>query len=127
LDLPMGVRYAMTLTGALLTLSVMFAAGRELARWTPAPTSRGAVALAVVLPAAIGTALIILVNQPVPLSGFAAARIGESAMWLFAAVGAATAPASSHEADGRRTTLPDFAVAGIVIAVVRVMVAGIAL
>ena len=34
---------------------------------------------AVVLPAAIGTALIILVNQPTPLPGFVVARIGEGA------------------------------------------------
>jgi hypothetical protein len=127
IGLPMGARYALTFIGALVTVSVMFAAGRELARRTPTPASRGAVALAVVLPAAIGTALIVLVNQPNPLPGFAAARIGESAMWLFAAVGAATAPASTHEAGKWRATLPDLAVAGAVIAVVRVMVAGIPL
>jgi hypothetical protein len=42
----MGVRYVLTFIGAVGTLSVMFAAGRDLARWTPTPTSRLAVTVA---------------------------------------------------------------------------------
>ena len=81
---PMGVRYSAA--AALVTVSVLYVAGGEVTRWTAPQASRAAAALAgVLLPAAIGTALIILVNQPIPLAGFATARIGEGAFWIFAA------------------------------------------
>ena len=129
LGVPMGVRYAVSAVGALLTATVLFVAGRELRPWTSPQATRAAAAFAgVLLPAAIGTALIILVNQPTPLPGFAVARIGEGTFWIFAAAGAFKAPVPSTQ-DGRegKTLWRDVAIAVLTVAVVRVMVVGIPL
>jgi hypothetical protein len=129
LGVPMGVRYAVSAAGALITATVLFVAGRELRLWTSAQANRAAAAFAdVLLPAAIGTALIILVNQPIPLPDFAVARIGEGAFWIFAAAGAFKAPVPSTQDGGERRVLwQDLAIAVLMIAVVRVMVIGIPL
>lgn len=127
LRIPMGARYALSAAGALVTVSVLFAAGRELVRWVPPQASRAAAALTgVLLPAAIGTMLIILVNQPTPLPGFTAARIGESAFWISAVAGAFTARVPSTRDTGNvELHWQDGAIAVLIIAVVRVMVLGI--
>jgi len=129
MGVPMGVRYAMSAAGALVTVSVLYVAGGELTRWTAPQASRAAAALAgVLLPAAIGTALIILVNQPIPLPGFATARIGEGAFWIFAAAGAFTAPMRATPDYGNvELHWQDIAIAVLMIAVVRIMVIGIPL
>ena len=129
LGLPGSARYAVTILGAIVLTAVMFIAGRELARWTPPRASRAIAALtAVVLPVLIGTAVIILVNQPIPIAGFAMARVGESAFWLFAAVGDFTAaPRSAQESADLRLRWPDAAIAVLVVAAVRIMSLGIPL
>jgi hypothetical protein len=129
LGIPLGVRYAMSATGALATASVLYVSGRQLARWAPTQTSRTAAALVgIMVPAAIGTALIILVNQPIPLPGFAAARIGEGAFWIFAAVGAFTAPVTSTRDQGNvKLYWQEIAIAVLTIAVVRIMALGVPL
>jgi hypothetical protein len=127
--LPMGLRYTVSVAGALVTAAVLYVTGRELARWMPPQTSRSAVAFAGVgLPAAIGTALIILVNQPIPLPGFAAARMGEATFWVFGAAGAFTAPMpASWDAGNVQLHTQDVAIALLVFAVVRIMRLGIPL
>jgi hypothetical protein len=129
LALPGGGRYAVSIFGAIVLTVVLFVTGRELARWTPLRTSRATAALtAVVLPVLIGTVLIILVNQPVPIAGFAMARVGESTFWLFAAAGAFTAgPPSALETANPRLRWQDGAIAVVVVAAVRIMSAGITL
>ena len=131
MGMPVGVRYALSAAGALVTVSVLFAAGRELVRWMPPQASRAAAALAgVLLPTAIGTMLIILVNQPIPLQGFATARIGEGAFWISAVAGAFTAPIpipSTRDNGSVELHWQDIAIAVVMIAVVRIMVLGIPL
>jgi hypothetical protein len=76
----------------------------------------------------IGTVVIILVNQPVPIAGFALARAGESAFWLFAAAGALTAaPPSAQESAHLRLRWQDGAIAALAVAAVRMMSLGIPL
>jgi hypothetical protein len=127
--LAMGLRYTVSAAGALATAAVLYLAGRELARWTAPQGSRSAVAFAgVVVPAAIGTALIVVGNQPIPLPHFAAARIGEAGFWVFAAAGAFMAPmpgARDSARDELRTH--DIAIALLVFAVVRMLAFGIRL
>jgi hypothetical protein len=129
LGLPASARYAISILGAIVLTAVMFVAGRELARWTPPRASRATAALtAVVLPVLIGTVVIILVNQPVPIAGFALARAGESAFWLFAAAGALTAaPPSAQESAHLRLRWQDGAIAALAVAAVRMMSLGIPL
>jgi hypothetical protein len=126
LNLPMTARYAMSATGAIVTALVLFAAGRQLARWTKPGSRLSVAATAVLVPAAIGTGLIILINQPVPLPGFAGARLGEGAVWIFAAAGAFTAgPAPAPDESSLRLNRYDIAIAVIVIGIVRVLTRGI--
>jgi hypothetical protein len=129
LGLPGSARYAVSILGVIVLMAVMFVAGRALARWTTPRASRANAALtAVVLPGLIGTAVIILENQPVPIAGFAMARVGESAFWLFAAAGAFTAaPPPVQESADLRLRWQDGAIAVLVVAVVRVMSLGIPL
>jgi hypothetical protein len=88
LGLPRTARYVATATGVLSLAAVLFWAGRELRRWMPADTGpvRGTLGI-IVLPALIGTALVTLVNQPMP-GGFIGARAAEASFWIFAAAGA---------------------------------------
>jgi hypothetical protein len=129
MGLPMPARYALSITGALVVASVLFAAGRELARRRSSDGSRAAAALSVVVwPVVFGTAIIIAINQPVPIPGFAMARIGESAFWVFAAAGAFfAARPSTHEGGGIEVRWRDGAVALFVLAAVRIMALGIRL
>jgi hypothetical protein len=128
LSVPMGVRYAARCVGVLVVATVLFLTGRELARLTPSSGGRAAAAWAVFLPAVIGTTLIVLVNQPVPIDGFAMARVGEAAFWLFAVAGAFSGVRSGHsDPSGMRLRWQDVAIAGVVVAVVRIMALGIPL
>jgi hypothetical protein len=127
LGLPRSARIAISIFGAIGLIAVMVVVGRELRRWTPAGATRAhAVLTAVVLPVLIGTALIILVNQPVPIPGFAMARVGESAFWLFAAAGTfMAAPPSVEKRADLHLRWQDGAIAALVVGLVRVMSLGI--
>src|SRR5262245_51434658 len=129
LDLPMAVRYSLSATGAVVAASVLFMTGRQLARWSSPQASRAAAVLeAVVLPVLVGTAIIIVINQPNPIPGFAAARAGEGAFWIFAAAGTLTAVRSTVTDHGSlQLHWRDGAVAMLVLAVVRIMAFGIPL
>lgn len=128
LGLPMAARYLVSLIGALSVGVILFFTGRELRRWAPRQVGRIAGAIGTVaLPALVGTALVILVNQPLPAS-FVAARVGEGSVWVVAAVGALTGrddPASSDT--GLQLRWADCAVAIVVVLLVRFMAQGISL
>jgi hypothetical protein len=130
LHLPMNARYLASLLGALAVGAILFVTGRELRRWTPQRVGRFAAAAGVVaLPALAGTALVVLVNQPMPMPGsFLAARAGEASFWIFAAVGTFIARnrPTAGDADLRLRWL-DGVVAIIVVLAVRLLVQGISL
>src|SRR4051812_12959295 len=92
LALPMPARYSISAAGAVGTAAVMFWLGRELRQWIPGKAGHvfGVIGV-VVVPAVVGTGLIILVNQPVGAAiNFTTARISEQAFAVFCVVGAAT-------------------------------------
>lgn len=79
LAVPIPARYVASVIGAIGLATIEFALGRELHRSAPADTSRIAATFGVVIvPVVAGTVLVLLVNYPTPLTGFAAARIGEA-------------------------------------------------
>ena len=89
LGLSQTARYAASVTGAVALVAILFATGRELRQWTPEVGRIAVVLGAVTAPALVGTAIIIVVNQPTPMgSSFMTARLGEASFWLFAAFGA---------------------------------------
>jgi hypothetical protein len=88
LGLPMTVRYVMTVAGAVCVAAVHFWAGRELVQWTPAAVGRLSGTLGIVaVPVVLGTAAVILINQPMRGTSVIA-RVAEAGFWLFAALGA---------------------------------------
>ena len=127
--LPMAARYALSAVGMIVMSFVLFVGGRELTKWAVPGRSRTFVALqVVVLPVLVGTAAIILLNQPVPLDGFATARLGESAFWVFGAAGAFTAARGSRSDHADMSVRwQDGAIAALVVLTVRVMTLGISL
>lgn len=88
LQLPASLRVGISLSGLAAIAALQYWAGRELSDYIPARVGRAmGVTGVVVLPVVLGTALIILVSQP--MSGTTrAARFGESAFWIFAVAGA---------------------------------------
>jgi hypothetical protein len=126
LNLPMAVRYTVSLIGGLLLAAVHFRAGREIARWVPARIDKMPGALGItVLPAVIGTAVVILVNLPMSPSSMAA-RAAEASFWLFAVIGAVTVRRPSDQ-DGHvlRLRWADGVVMLLAVLAVRLMVRGI--
>ena len=126
-NLPMAVRYALGVTGAVVVAAVLFTAGRQLARWaSPQSTRAAAVFETVVAPVLAGTAIVIAINQPVAIPGFAMARLGESAFWVFGAAGAFLALRSTtRDVPGAQLRWQDGAIALLVLVIVRVMALGI--
>lgn len=127
LSIPMEARYAITVIGAISVAAIHFWGGRELVQWVPAPTGRlGSMAGMVVVPALLGTMLVILANQPMPWTSVTA-RFAEAAFWVFAAFGALT---STRRSQGSRGTLAvrwvDVAVVLLAVVMIRLMIRGIA-
>jgi hypothetical protein len=126
LCLPMSVRYTITAVGALSVAAVHFWAGRELAQYVSAHAGRMAGMLGIIgLPVVMGTAVVILVNQPMPMASVNV-RLAESSFWLFAAVGALATTRHSqyaHRMIGLQWV--DGAVLLVAVLVVRLMVRGI--
>jgi hypothetical protein len=124
MDLPMGLRYALAVAGGLSAAAIHFWAGRQLVQWVPAGVGRFGGAIGIVaVPAILGTAVVILVNQPTP--GALSARFAEAAFWLFAMLGALTTRGLSSHAPLAVRWL-DGVVVIIAVVIVRVMVHGIA-
>ena len=126
LGLPMGVRYTLALIGALSVAAIHFWGGRQLVPWVPDGVGKlaGAV-LIVVLPAVVGTAIVMIANQPMP-RGFTMPRIVEGTFWLFAVLGAL---ATKRQPDRRHAPFAvrwgDIAVLLLAVIAVRLMVGGI--
>jgi hypothetical protein len=129
LNLPLAARYAASAVGALGVAAVMFSLGRELRQWIPEKAGRAFGVMAVAaLPAVAGTALIILINQPVPPAlNFTMARISEQAFALFTVIGAATGPRVSTGGRSFRLRWIDGTIAIAAVLAVRIMVFGIRL
>lgn len=127
-DLPMAARYGLGLVGLLSLCALSFYIGTQLRKWSPPDVSSiGAMTAIIVVPAFLGTATVILIFLPMP-SEWAAARVGESAFWLFAAIGAFVRRkrhAESNQNPG--IAWPDLAVLLASVVVVRLMAGGISL
>jgi hypothetical protein len=126
LGLPIGVRYAISLAGVLSVSAIHFWGGRQLIRWVPADVGRVIGMLGIIaVPVVLGTAIVILVNQP---RAGAAVRFGEALFWLFAAVAALV---TTRHLQNYRERLGlqwiDAAVIVVAVLMVRVMVRGIPL
>lgn len=126
LQLPMAVRYSVSVLGVLLLCGLSFLIGIELRRWTPVGVSRAKAVMGMVaLPAIVGTAIVLLISLPMPIS-FASARIGESSFWIAAAVG--TWVSRKRPTDNRRNLAlgwSDIALLLVVALLVRLMIGGI--
>jgi hypothetical protein len=130
LGLSPSIRAAASIAGAVVVAVVLFLTGRELARLAPRHGGRFTAVLGlVVVPALIGTAVVIVINQPTPMGcSFVTARAGEGAFWLFAAIGMYTKRPGAP-ADGGRWNVRsmDMAIAIVAIVAVRIMATGIPL
>jgi hypothetical protein len=126
LQLPAGVRLAISLGGLAAVAAIHYWAGRELSAWIPADVGRamGVIGI-IVVPVLLGTALIIVVSQPMA-GTTTGARIAESAFWLFAVAGAfLTKPDSRARRASRAIGWDDGAAMLIAILAVRVLARGV--
>jgi hypothetical protein len=125
LRLPMPVRYAIAAAGALAAAALHFWVGRQLVQNVPSHVGRMAGTLGIIaVPVLLGTAAVVLVNQP--MSGNAVnARVAESSFWLFAAIGAMLTREHSRRGSFE-LRWADGAVALLAVVTVRLMVRGIA-
>jgi hypothetical protein len=127
LGLPVSVRYGASIVGAAASAAVLFWQGHELRRLAPSNAGRvyGAIGVTAI-PVIIGTAFIILINQPTPSDmGFASARIGEAAFEFFAVAGALMTRAGGSRMSVLRPSWTDAAVLLLAVFAVRVMAGGI--
>jgi hypothetical protein len=120
----MTIRYVLSAVGAIAACAVHFWIGRELIQWAPSGIGRVTAAIGVVvLPVVLGTAIVILVNQP---AASANVRIAEASLWLFAVVGALTkTPDPGTKREIRLLHWGDMAFTLLAALVVRLMVRGI--
>jgi hypothetical protein len=126
LDWPMGLRRAIGALGALCLAGVMVWAGRQLVQLRPPGIGRaGGLLGMIVLPVVAGTAVVILINQPMPRE-WLFARAGEAGFWVAAAIGAWLATTrSQNSGDTLRLRWLDGAALLVVVVIVRLMVRGI--
>jgi hypothetical protein len=124
------IRYVASFAGAICVAALLFAIGRELTQSAPGGVGRfDAVLGLIAAPALIGTAFVIMINQPTPMGpAFVTSRAGEGAFWLFATLGALTTPHRPSADDSYWSIrLADSAVAIVAILAVRIMATGILL
>ena len=128
LGLPMAVRYGGTAIGALAVAGIQFWLGRQLVHWVPANVGRTAGVFGIVaLPVLLGTAAVILANQPMP-SAFLGARVGEASFSVFAVIGAWMTRRDSWDGRGLLgLQWTDGGAAILTVLLVRLMVRGIPL
>jgi hypothetical protein len=125
LGLPAGARYALAGIGALFAAAIHFWGGRTLVHWAPADAGRIRTVVGVVaLPVVVGMAVVLVANQPMPPT-FAAARIGEASLWVFAAVGALAAGHRQIRNVNLQVRWLDCAVILLALLVVRLLVGGV--
>jgi hypothetical protein len=125
LDLSTNVRYAIAGVGAFLLIGFAFDIGRELREWVPegfgALKGAGAVVAA---PAIVGTAVILVIYQPMAANAMQA-RAAEGAFWLFAALGALVGSARPARTEGLNVRHADWIFAAAAVAALRVLALGI--
>jgi len=129
LELPTPALYAISAFGAASTIAVMVWLGRQLRQWIPdtAGTALGLIGV-VVAPIVLGTAIIILINQPVPpCPPFLSARLSEALLGIFTLLGAARPEAPGTSSAGRSFRLRwiDGTIAIAAALAIRIMVFGI--
>jgi len=129
LRLPMSVRYGASVVGAAASAVVLFWQGRELRHWAASDAGRVYSAIGMTaIPVIIGTAFIILINQPTPPDlAFASARIGEASFELFAVAGALMTRSGGSRMSLLRPSWTDAAVLLFAVFAVRFMTSGIPL
>ena len=127
-ELSMPIRYAAATVGFLAVCGLSFFMGTELRKWSAAGVSSiNAMIGMIVVPVVIGTVMELIIFAPMP-PGWISARIGESAFWIFAAVG--TFVSRKVRADDSRDLAVHWADIALLLAsvlVVRLMAVGIAL
>ena len=123
---PMAVRYSVSAIGGLSLAAVHVWAGRELVRWVPARVGRMTGVLGVVaLPVIVGTAAVIVANQPMPRASIDA-RLAEASFWLFAVIAAALVRTRSPYGDeSLGLQWVDAVAIGVAVLAVRLAVRGI--
>jgi hypothetical protein len=126
LRLPMIARYAIAVAGALSVAALHFWVGRELVQWVPAHVGTAIGVLGIIaLPVVLGTAVVLLVNEPMPRASVNA-RVAEAGFWLFAAVGALVTRSGSQKSRGKLAPRwADGAATLLAILAVRLMARGI--
>jgi len=126
LQLPIEVRYSLSVLGVLLLCALSFLIGIELRRWTPVGVSAVKATIAMVaIPAILGMVIALLISLPMP-SNFVYGRIAESSFWIAAAVGILVS--RKQPADSRRKLelgWADIALLLIAVLLVRLLVGGI--
>ena len=128
LQLPTTLGYAISAIGAAGTVAVMVWLGRQLRQWIPdtAGTALGLIGV-VVAPIVLGTAIIILINQPVPpFLSFVSARLSEAGLGMFTLVGAVR-PGAATAVRSFRLWWIDGTIAIAAVLIVRILVFGITL
>jgi len=128
LELPMPARYAISAIGAAGTAAVMFWLGRQLREWIPAEAGKAFGVIGVVVaPIIIGTAIILLINQPVPpCPPFVSSRLSQAGLGMFTLLGAAR-PGASTAVRSFRLWWIDGTIAIAAVLIVRILVFGITL
>jgi hypothetical protein len=125
LDLSTNVRYAVAGVGAFLLIGFAFDIGRELREWVPAGVGAlKGVAAVVAAPAVVGTAVIVLIYQPLAANA-AEARVAEAAFWIFAALGALVGSARPTRAEGLAARPADWVLTLLAVLALRVLALGI--
>ena len=119
------IRLLITIIGLALSGVFMYAMGQELVKWAPDGSSRALATIhMIVLPATLGTAVVILAFSPMPAQ-VVLGWMGTSLFWLFAAGGASLAPQYATSGGDFRTRPLEYVAAAVMLAVVRVLVKGV--
>lgn len=126
LNLSTELRYVVSGVGLFLLIGFAFDIGRELREWVPPGMGafKGMLAL-VGVPVVLGTAIMVLVYQPMA-SVAVSARVGETAFWIFVAVGALVGSARpGRDPRGLVVRPADWAFALGALLLLRVLVLGV--
>jgi hypothetical protein len=120
------VRYVISVVGVLSLCSWSFLVGKELRAWAPVSVSAAKATIGmIVIPAVVGTPLLLLMFLPMPLT-YAYGRIAESLFWIPGSIAAWIKQESNMTAQ-RKLQLGwgDVVLFLLAAAVVRLMAAGI--
>jgi len=127
LNVTPSVRLSISIVSLGLICVFLYSMGQELVKWAPHGFSRTtAMVHMVVIPAVLGTGVVILAFLPMPAQ-FIAGWIATSFFWLFSAGGAYVAPKYATASGDLRTRPIEYVAAAAMLAVVRILVAGVSL